>query len=254
MTLQRYQLRPLVQFTSDSYKTPTKAKAHSIHPGFSPKLFSTWPSSLSQRFLDPECGSGIFLVGLFNRIAEEWKQKNPEARNDRKARELRKILCDNLYGVDINPTACRITAFSLYLAYLDQLSPRDIQELQQKGHKLPKLVHYPDDTRTQVEGNIWCADFFAEDSRYPIDVDLVVGNPPWGSSAIDGTSAADWCANPDHHYLIPDMQIAAAFIWKAADHTGNGGRVCLVLPHGTIFNHGPTALDFQRNLFTRHAV
>ncbi len=32
------------------------------------------------------CGSGIFLVGLFNRTAEEWKQANPEARNDRRAR------------------------------------------------------------------------------------------------------------------------------------------------------------------------
>jgi N-6 DNA Methylase len=94
------------------------------------------PTLLGHRYLDPACGSGIFLVGLFNRIAEEWKQANPEARNDRRARELRKILCGNLYGVDINPTACRITAFSLYLAYLDQLAPRDIQELQQKGHKL----------------------------------------------------------------------------------------------------------------------
>jgi type I restriction-modification system DNA methylase subunit len=30
-------------------------------------------SLLDKRFLDPACGSGIFLVGLFNRLAEEWK-------------------------------------------------------------------------------------------------------------------------------------------------------------------------------------
>jgi type I restriction-modification system DNA methylase subunit len=108
------------------------------------------PSLLGRRCLDPACGSGIFLVGLFNRMAEEWKQANTEARNDRRARELRKVLC-SLYGVDINPTACRITAFSLYLAYLDQLSPRDIQELQQKGHKLPRLVHYPETTSNRKD-------------------------------------------------------------------------------------------------------
>lgn len=211
-----------------------------------------FPSLLERRYLDPACGSGIFLVGLFNRIAEEWQQQNPEARNDRRARELRKILCDKLYGIDINPTACRITAFSLYLAYLDQLSPRDIQELQEKGHKLPTLVHFPDKPNEKVEGNIWCDDFFLENPEFPLDVDLVVGNPPWGSSAKKGTPAAVWCAN--NHYLIPDKQIAAAFVWKAATHTGDYGRVCLVLPHGTIFNHSNTARDFQRNLFTRYAI
>ena len=66
---------------------------------------------LGKRYFDPACGSGIFLVGLFNRMAEEWKRDNPEAKNDRRAQALRKVLCDNLRGVDKNPTACRITAF-----------------------------------------------------------------------------------------------------------------------------------------------
>lgn len=212
------------------------------------------PSLLGRRYLDPAAGSGIFLVGLFNRMAEEWKQQNPDARNDRRARELRKILCTSLCGVDINPTACRITAFSLYLAYLDQLSPRDIQELQQKGHKLPRLVHYPGPPSTNVEGNIWCGDFFAENAEYPADANLVVGNPPWGSSAADDTAAARWCANSEPACPIPDKQISAAFVWKAPHHVVNGGRICLVLPHGTLFNHSGAAVDFQRAFFTRHAA
>lgn len=212
------------------------------------------PTLLGRRYLDPAAGSGIFLVGLFNRMAEEWKQQNPDARNDRRARELRKILCTSLCGVDINPTACRITAFSLYLAYLDQLSPRDIQELQQKGHKLPRLVHYPDPASANVEGNIWCGDFFAENAEYPADADLVVGNPPWGSSAGGDTAAARWCAHFEPPYLLPDKQISAAFIWKAPHHVVDQGRICLVLPHGTLFNHSGAAVDFQRAFFTRYAA
>ncbi len=212
-------------------------------------------SLLKHRYFDPACGSGIFLVGLFNRMAEEWRQENPEARNDRRARELRKILTNNLCGVDVNPTACRITAFSLYLAYLDQLTPRDIQELQRNGHKLPALVHDPENhTRRQIEGNIWCGDFFAESAEYPTDADLVIGNPPWGSTAVDGTPAAIWCAESEHQYPVPDKQLATAFVWKAAHHAADSGRICLVLPHGTLFNHSTTALEFQRTLFKRHAV
>jgi hypothetical protein len=209
-------------------------------------------SLLALRCLDPACGSGIFLVGLFNRMAEEWRQANPNATNDRRARELRTVLC-GLYGVDINPTACRITAFSLYLAYLDQLSPRDIRELKQKGHKLPRLVHDAESTiGGKIEGNIWCDDFFEDKYSYPVDVDLVVGNPPWGSTAVEDTPAAKWCEL--HRYPIPDKQISSAFIWKAAHHIAKSGRICLVLPQGTIFNHSTTALEFQRMFFKQHAV
>lgn len=213
------------------------------------------PSLLGQRYLDPACGSGIFLVTLFNRMAEEWKQANPTARNDRRARELREILCSSLYGVDINPTACRITAFSLYLAYLDQLSPRDVLELGEKGHRLPRLVHYPDNNGSRhVEGHIWCGDFFDERAQYPVDADLVIGNPPWGSTASKNTPAGRWCAAAERRLPVPDKQIATAFIWKAAEHVGKKGRVCLIVPHSTLFNHTTTALDFQRQLFNRHAV
>ena len=217
------------------------------------RALNAFPSLLQRRYLDPACGSGIFLVGLFNRLAEEWRNKNPEARNDRRARELKAVLCTSLYGIDLNPTACRITAFSLYLAYLDQLSPRDIQELQEKGHKLPRLVHYrAQGDESGIEGNIWCADFFKDNARYPADADLVVGNPPWGSTATKGTPAATWCVN--HRYLIPDNQISAAFACKAAHHVAPDGRICLILPHGTLFNHSDAALDFQRALFTRCTV
>ena len=215
---------------------------------------ATTPSLLGKRYLDPACGSGIFLVGLFNRIAEEWRRTHPGARNDRRARELRKILCSDLQGIDINPTACRITAFSLYLAYLDQLSPRDIQDLHERGHKLPKLIHYaPGGSGGEIEGSIWCGDFFAAGVDYP-DADLVIGNPPWGSTAAEHTPAADWCAGRDQPTPVADRQMAAAFIWKSADHLTANGRACLVLPHGILFNHSTTALEFQRTLLQRHAV
>lgn len=212
------------------------------------------PSLLGRRYLDPAAGSGIFLVGLFNRLAEEWKRKNPEARNDKRARELRKILCQSLCAIDINPTACRITAFSLYLAYLDQLSPRDIQELQQKGHMLPRLVRQAGQDSNEVEGNIWCGDFFSENADYPIGVDLVIGNPPWGSTAFEDKAVGQWCATQEPPLRIPDKQIAAAFVWKAPRHAATAGRVCLVLPHGMLFNHGNKALTFQRRVFSTYSV
>lgn len=208
---------------------------------------------IGKRFLDPACGSGIFLVGLFNRIAEEWKQANPTARNDRKAKELMRLLRESLFGVDISLTACRIAAFSLYLAYLDQLSPPDIQALQEKGRALPRLVVASDDQSTEpTAGNIRQADFFAPDEPFPTGVSLVIGNPPWGSIATDDTPAGRWCAA--HSRPLPDKQIAAAFIWKATEHVADDGRACFVLPHGVLFNHSSTAISFQKAWVQAHTL
>ena len=211
-------------------------------------------SLLNRRFLDPACGSGVFLVGLFNRIAQEWRQKNPNASNDQRATELRKVLCQRLCGVDISLTACRIAAFSLYLAYLDQLSPRHIRRLQNAGHWLPKLLHHPDrPSGSDVEGNIWCGDFFSPEDHYPTDAHLVIGNPPWATTATSSSPAARWCREHGVPNL-PDKQIATAFAWKAPQHVRTDGRLALLLPHGLLFNRSDTARRHQHGFFSRHAV
>ena len=207
-------------------------------------------------YLDPACGSGIFLVGIFNRIATEWARANPKADNDTRATELMLLLRTSVFGVDKSRTACRIAAFSLYLAYLDQLEPRDIQELQRKGDVLPRLVVYGTDHAapdgSPAEGNIQCADFFSEVLEVATSVDLVIGNPPWGSVASDDTAAGEWCANNEKP--IPGNQIAAAFVWKAVNHLNESGSVCFVLPHGILFNHSASAVRFQRAWVSSHGI
>ena len=42
-----------------------------------------------------------------------------------------RFLSENLCGVDIHPTACLVTCFSLYLAFLDQMEPKEIMELRE---------------------------------------------------------------------------------------------------------------------------
>lgn len=214
-------------------------------------------SPLDKRFLDPACGSGIFLVGLFNRLAEQWKLKNPGARYDRRAKGLMDILCTNLYGVDSNRSACQITAFSLYLAFLDQLSPPDIRKLLGKWDRLPYLVFDPDEISTHPSiGTIRCADFFTKAATLPLKAHIIIGNPPWGpvKNNIPVTAAEAWCADPDHKFMHPNREKSIPFIWKAPTHLEDGGRVCFVLPHGTLFNHNETAICFQQSLFRTHAV
>ena len=210
-------------------------------------------SLLDKRFLDPACGSGIFLVGLFNRLAEEWKLKNPGARYDRRANGLMDILRTNLYGVDSNRSACQITAFSLYLAFLDQLSPPDIQKLLGKWDRLPYLVSVPGETSANPPvGTIRCADFFTEAAQ----------STPKGShhcwQSSMGTSDEEY---PNYrgskhgvqslaaNSSIPIVKSPSRLFGKRPTHLEDGGKVCFVLPHGTLFNHNDIAIRFQQSLF-----
>lgn len=207
-------------------------------------------SLLDKRFLDPACGSGIFLVGLFNRLAEEWKLINLGSRYDQTAKGLMNILRTNLYGIDSNRSACQITAFSLYLAFLDQLSPPDIRRLLGKWERLPHLVSVPETANSNPgEGTIRCVDFFT-DATTPPSVHFIVGNPPWGSSKDTATPAVRWCT--EHNLPHPDRQMAIAFVWKAPSHLEPNGKICLVLPHSMLFSH--KAIHFQQVFFRKHAV
>ena len=206
---------------------------------------------IGKTFLDPACGSGIFLVGLFNRLAWEWTRAHPGASNEERARELIGVLRESVFGVDKNRVACRIAAFSLYLAYLDQLSPRDIRELQRNGPSLPRLVDESGKAAHGSKRNIMCSDFFAADLLSPASFDFVVGNPPWGS-VEKGVAAEQWCIGREK--IMPDRQIATAFVWKAVEHARAGAPVSFVLPHGTLFNHGDKALKFQRAWFEAYRV
>jgi hypothetical protein len=150
------------------------------------------PQLRGKRFLDASCGSGIFLVLLFNRLASEWTAEHRKTafastRVAYRAKDaaLRNALA-NLCGVDKNLTACRIACFSLYLAFLDRFTPRDIRTYiqQSETNKLPNLLRFKDGKGKRPDiPVIWEGNFFAlaaawsrkEDERF----DYAIGNPPW---------------------------------------------------------------------------
>lgn len=227
-----------------------------------------WDSLLGKRFLDPSCGSGIFLVIIFNRLAEEWRRKNPEATNIERAKALLEIIQTHICGVDVNVTACRITCFSLYLALLDQLNPKDIHELKEKhGTILTKLLALKQDNYTTTElPVIFEGNFFDSDIPFSGAFDLVIGNPPWvGRNQGPDLVATEWCLSNNNPYceiapkkrvdrlafFLPQKQIAHAFMWKTPLHAHRDGRICLLLPAKVIFNKTDI---FQAGWFNRFKV
>ena len=196
------------------------------------------PKDTQVRILDPACGSGIFLVQAYRRLIARWQQANPDKRIDAPA--LKKLLTRNLYGVDSNPEAIRVAAFSLCLTMCDYLEPRHVWE----RVKFPSLR----------DKNLRHQDFFEFAGTPSGDAgsfDLVVGNPPWESEL--SRHAADYLQNRGRK--VGDKQIAQAFLWAAPEFCKDSGKVCLIAPgKGLLFNASEPNKAFRKEFLKAFKV
>lgn len=190
-------------------------------------------------FCDPACGSGIFLVRLFQRLVSYHCQiKN---KSHATWGEL-KTIARRLHGGDINPSAVRVAAFSLYIALLEQSNPPDLPALIKAGKLLPPL--YGDTLRP-------ASDFFSVDDtpRY----DAVIGNPPWKGRSGQVTTAQTWAKA--NNYPDPAKDIAWGFVWKALRVVKRGGLIAFLLPAmGVLHNTSRESQDARRLLLRKSRV
>lgn len=262
---QRNQLRNDGQRTQGAYYTPPRLAELTVDIAT-----EDWSTLLDKHCLDPACGSGVFLVILFVRMAEEWRKRNPDANMQRRYDELMRFLSENLCGIDIHPTACLVTCFSLYLAFLDQMEPKEIIELREaleqdtKKKLLPRILWERDTPRPRSPhmASIRELDFFELASKP--EFDLVIGNPPWVSRK-SAPSAEAWLfsekKNPAvnglkmserNQTLFPAKELACAFMWKAGLHLNETGRVCQVLPSRVFLSNNTDT--FQVAWLWRHRL
>jgi type I restriction-modification system DNA methylase subunit len=194
------------------------------------------------KILDPSCGSGIFLVKAFQRIIHRWKCAHPE--EEVKAKDLRSILENNIFGVDINQHAVRVASFSLYLTMCDEIDPKQYWNTV----RFPKL-------RSQ---NLLNGDFFQEDIpgiRTDKDggmYDLVIGNAPWGRNSAK-PPAIKWAK--ENKWDITYGNVGPLFLPKAASLTKLNGQVAMMQPASILlFSQHENANMFRKKLFTKYRI
>jgi hypothetical protein len=187
-------------------------------------------------FYDPACGSGIFLVRLFQRLVGH----HCRMRNKRHATWNELVaMARRLHGGDINPDAVRVAAFSLYIALLEHSNPPDLAALIEKGRLLPSLY------RTTLRPQ----DFFT--TPMGVQYDAIIGNPPWKGRAGQITTAQQWADG--QHLPHPAKDIAWCFIWKGLQVVKPNGLIGLLLPAmGVLHNTSTESVDARR-LFMRKA-
>jgi N-6 DNA Methylase len=189
--------------------------------------------------LDPACGSGIFLVRVYQRLIEAWKQRNP---GHPSAPQLTELMKQSIFGVDVQLNAVRIAAFSLCLSILDYLKNEDIV---QESFRFPRME----------TSNLIHADFFSEeiDRRFSDrKFDCIVGNPPWGRGTLRGP-ALKWVT--DRNLPTGDKQLVQAFLYRAPHFCAQHGEVAMLAPtKSTIIVSSGTHQKFRQKFFSLYHV
>src|SRR6266508_3788420 len=217
------------------------------------------------RILDPACGSGIFLVESFRRIVRHlWAEQNGK----RVSRpQLRRILREQIAGIDINEEAVRVAAFSLYLAFLHYQEPRELNA----ERRLPYLKWVSKEERERREQEDPDAQFFdvllhanafeaisdegpAEVTRRfgPGSASIVVGNPPWGYPKKEDEESQNglvqtlkWC-DAAKGRPVGDKELSQAFIHLTLALLQDGGRAGLLVSSGVLFKHHSNSRNFRK--------
>lgn len=184
------------------------------------------------KVLDPSCGSGVFLVESYRRLISRWMQANPN--KSPSAPDLKRILRENIFGVDKNSNAIRIAALSLYLTMCDFLEPRYIWN----------QVRF----EPIINKNLYVSDFFEKDAPFlEQKYDLIIGNPPWASELP--VVATEYLKT--NNMPIGDKQIAQAFLWRVAELCKPDGEICmLVSSKNLLFNRSKPNRDFRMQFFS----
>ncbi len=130
------------------------------------------------KVLDPACGSGSFLIKAYDFLSEDYKKRDKNhvhadihgfERGVVSYSWKKKIVQNNIFGVDLDPKAVEIAQLNLLL------------KIAEKGEQLPILKNnikqgnsLIDDEETDRKNYFKWADTFQEGT-----FDVVIGNPPY---------------------------------------------------------------------------
>ncbi len=264
--------KPEVRKAGGVYYTPEYVVRYIVENTVGKLIAGKTPTQIAKmRFADIACGSGSFLLGVFDLLLKYHSQYYND--NPTKARKKdctlrdgtlflslskkREILLNNIYGVDIDSQAVEVCQLSLYLKLLQEETEASTHQYLldfEHAAKMKKLL--PDLSKNIVCGNSLIGRDVLEGKLFPGDderklnpmdfedafpeimkrggFDAIVGNPPY--IRIQTLREANPMAATylSHHFLSAakgNYDIYVVFVEKGLRLLNKKGRLGVILPH-----------------------
>ncbi len=175
------------------------------------------------RVLDLACGSGAFLIQAFDQLYSQYQASNARLTELRGARPLldldKRILENNLYGVDLNAEAVEICRLSLWIKTAHRGKP-----LTSLDHTIRVGNSVVDDPQVHPLAFHWQAAF--PEVFQAGGFDVVVGNPPYIRQEWLAAYKSHWEAGFQTYHGVAD--IFTYFFERSLQVLRDGGRLAFI--------------------------
>jgi len=251
--------KPEVRKAGGVYYTPQYIVDYIVKNTVGKLIEGKTPKEISNiKIVDPACGSGSFLIGAFQYLLDyhknyysdngkisKGKKDNPlTPEGHLTTAEKKRILLNNIFGVDLDVNAVEVTKLSLLLKCLEGETEASIQQ---------QFKLWNDRVLPTLENNIKSGNSLIDDDFYETKLDLiinkkikpfnwgksfspifdnsgfnvVIGNPPYGA-----TISKEEDAYLRTKYAVSNYQLDTynLFIEKGLKLLNKGGSLGFIIP------------------------
>ena len=195
--------------------------------------------------LDPSCGSGVFLVLAFRKMLKSADIESPDTKELIKKRN--EFLKSNIFGIEKEPAARRLTIFSLYLEMLNNIEPEKVKQLIKENIAVNDFKLFPE----HFDKNILCADALETDEdKQPfkgIKFDFILGNPPWKKVTEQDKEDNYWKKYRDN--FTSEKQLSQFFLHKVEQWSKKTTRFGFVVNSSNFQNETKKFQNFFYNTY-----
>jgi hypothetical protein len=217
------------QKKSGAYYTPTFLVDYILKYTVD-EYFKDNPDTYNCKVLDPACGSGIFLVETLRKLVSQFEKVKQKPIS---SSELKKLVQDNIFGIDKDKNAISISVFSLYLAMLDYQNPKELEKF-----KFPHLLKSDKNSTPNFFNN----DFFDIDSKKEFNeilkkknIDFIIGNPPYGRGTVnESIYALEYIKN--NKIQIGNQDIVQPFMIRIKDFVSECTKIGFIVTSKVLYN------------------
>jgi len=159
------------------------------------------------KIIDFACGSGSFLISAYKRLLQLDQKQFGSIKE--KINYRIKLIKDYIFGIEKEPTARRLSVFSMYLSILDDLSPKeneDLKELLKNEKNYPLFIE-------DIGDNIIHSNTFEKNKFDNAQFDFVIGNPPWKKDFEDEHAMKYY--NENKSFFSGKRELSELFLHKA---------------------------------------
>lgn len=271
------ELKPEVRKAGGVYYTPQYIVDYIVENTIGKLTENKTPKQVEEiKIIDPACGSGSFLIGAYQFLLswhKDFYTQNPNKKNpltidgNLTTSEKKKILLNNIYGVDIDTNAVEVTKLSLLLKCMEGETQASIanQMTMFNERVLPTLDENIKSGNSLIDTDYYDnqMDFGEERKIKPFSwqkafpsvfsslrgtkqsgFDVVIGNPPY----LGGREWKETNGNA-YNYFINKYKVAeyqfdiyALFIEAGVNLINSNGLVGYITPNTWLNNQSNTKL------------